>query len=367
MTLLPLARLTASTSIRPIAWRAATPTRYCLLTSCAAPASRSSSSTARSACRPRTTCCCRCRAWWRSMSVRRSWSAAAAASGTGPGRVRSTCSRGRRMATATWASTTAAGSRATMSSRSRRAWCGKSSNGSDATAPASARCAGACTGRAARPAAARRPGTGRRCGPCSGTRPTRARPPLARRASDLCPTGCGRCAAAASSRVAPTGCMTRLRRTGSASPCRGWSTRRCSTPFASNSPRTAAGAGRAPEARATSCKAFWCATLAATPTTARRSACALRKASGATTPTTGAAAPTPTASAASAYARTVRSAPTGWTRRSGARSSGCCTTRPGLPRNTSGASTRHSVGEATALTSPRPRRSLASCAGAWAG
>jgi len=150
-------------------------------------------------------------------------------------------------------------------------------------------------------------------------------------------------------------------------PCRGWSTRRCSTPFASSLPRTAAGAGRAPGARATSCRAFWCATLAGTPITAKRSACALRKASGATTPTTGAAAPTPTAMAASACARTVRSAPTGWTRRSGARSSGCCTTRPGSPRNTSGASTRHGVGEATALTLPRPRRSWPSCAGAWAG
>ena len=70
---------------------------------------------------------------------------------------------------------------------------------------------------------------------------------------------------------------------------------------------------------------------------ARRSACALRKASGATTPITDAAAPTPTVSAASACARTPSSAPTVWTRRSGARSSGCCTTRPGSPRNTSAA------------------------------
>ncbi len=91
------------------------------------------------------------------------------------------------------------------------------------------------------------------------------------------------------------------------------------------------------------------------------------KVSGVTTPTTGAAAATLTASVANACARTPRSAPTGWTRRFGARSSGCCTILPGSPRSMNGASMKRGGGEPTALTLLRPKRSLPSCAGAWAG
>ncbi len=87
---------------------------------------------------------------------------------------------------------------------------------------------------------------------------------------------------------------------------------------------------------------------------------------GVTTPTTGAAALTLIASAASACARTPRSAPTGWTRRSGARSSGCCMTRPGSPRNMNGALMKRGGAERMALTLPRPKRSWPNCAGVWA-
>ena len=80
-----------------------------------------------------------------------------------------------------------------------------------------------------------------------------------------------------------------------------------------------------------------------------------------------AAAATPIALAASACARTPRSAPIGWTRRFGTRSSSCCTTRPGSPRNTNDALTMRGGGAWMALTLPPPRRSLPSCAGAWAG
>ena len=53
---------TASTSIRPIGWRAVTPTRSCSSMSSGGRASRWSSSTARSACPPEEICCCRSKA-----------------------------------------------------------------------------------------------------------------------------------------------------------------------------------------------------------------------------------------------------------------------------------------------------------------
>src|SRR3954453_6853522 len=114
----------------------------------------------------------------------------------------------------------------------------------------------------------------------------------------------------------------------------------CSRPSGSSSRRTGAATGRARAASATFCKACSSAGGAATPITARRSACRPRRASRAPTPTTAAAAATPTASAASACARTRRCARTGSTRRSGTRSSGCCGTRPGSRPSTNDASTR---------------------------
>ena len=91
------------------------------------------------------------------------------------------------------------------------------------------------------------------------------------------------------------------------------------------------------------------------PIMARRSACGPQRVRFGIKPITVAAAATLSASAAIASAQTPSCAPTGWTRRSGARSKACCAIRPGSRRNTNGASRTRGSGVRTVQISRQHR------------
>src|SRR5262249_54937376 len=145
--------------------------------------------------------------------------------------------------------------------------------GSGAASPRSgarsAPCVGACSGRARRRRRAWPAGKPARWPGCCATRPTPARPAMARRTSVRGGRGCGRPAQAPSHRGNPTR-RTPAPTAASPSPCRRWWTKRWLRRWPSNWRKTAAAPGSNEPEHATCCRACWYAPTAAMLCTAGR-------------------------------------------------------------------------------------------------